>query len=468
MSSAMSSARTLAQPPTPNPAKQQATVPIEVMEVTGAPGESPTTETKPLSFIRYKALNTYRRLFSLVFLGNLAAFVFVAVKGASPTILIDAVAANLLASGLARQPLMVNLLFRALCLIPHSAPLRLRRLACKIFHLGGVHSGCGVAAFVWYVGFVAIYTQQYVPSPVNTAALVIAYAVLALLTFMIVVAYPSFRIKWHDWFELIHRFSSWLTIALVWALVLTVAAGSDQGMGMFLITSPAFWMLLISTLAIIHPWATLRRVEVIPEPLSDHAIRLHFNHTSIVFGQGMSVSKHPLRDWHSFAAFTDKYDNPETQFSMLVSKAGDWTSSVISEPPRYLWKRGVPVYGFGYVMKVFPRIILVTTGSGIGPCLSFIEDENRPAMRVIWQTRDPDATYGPRVLDLVRKLDPNPEIIRTSKQGGRVDLLPIAIRLYKEFNAEAIGVVSNMKLTKQLVYDLERHGIPAYGPIFDS
>ncbi|KAK8054662.1 hypothetical protein PG994_009729 [Apiospora phragmitis] len=395
---------------------------IDAIVADSAASSKPASpQSKPLAFLRYKVLNTYQRLFSLALLSNVAAFV----------------TRISLAAGIARQPLVVNLLFRTLCLVPHSAPLRLRHLACKIFHLGGVHSGCGVGAYAWYAGFLVYYTKGFVPAPTATAVLVIAYAVLVLLTFIVVVAYPKFRIVRHDWFELTHRFSSWATMAIVWALVLAVASGESPSMGGFLVTSPAFWMLVASTAAIIHPWLLLRRVEVVPEPLSTHAVRLHFSHTSVVFGQGMSVSKHPLRDWHSFAAFTDKCDTPDTQFSLL---------------------RGVPIYGFGYVMKVFPRIVLVTTGSGIGPCLSFIEDEKRPAMRI---------TYGPRVIELVKKMDPNPEIIDTSK-GGRRDLLPIAIRLYREFNAEAVGIISNGKVTRSLVYNLERRGIPAYGPIFDS
>ncbi|KAK7911697.1 hypothetical protein PG985_014178 [Apiospora marii] len=375
-------------------------------------------------------LNTYRRLFSLVFIANVAVFVAVAVRGPSPSTLIDAVAANLLASGLARQPLVVNLLFRTLCMIPQSAPLRLRRLACKIFHLGGVHSGCGVAAFVWYIGFVAYYTRDdFVPSsPTSVAVLVIAYAVLVLLACMIAVAYPQFRIVRHDWFELTHRFSSWATMLLVWALVLTMAAADEetQPMGMFLAISPAFWMLLVTTAAIIHPWLLLRRIEVVPEPLSKHAIRLHFTHTSVAFGQGLSVSQHPLRDWHSFAAFPNRHDSPATRFSLLVSRAGDWTAAAIAQPPRRLWTRGVPLHGFGYVLRLFPRVVLVTTGSGIGPCLSFLADEQRrPAMRVLWQTRDPAATYGARVLGLVRRMDPEPVVIDTSDGGGGGTCCPL-------------------------------------------
>lgn len=119
-------------------------------------------------------------------------------------------------------------------------------------------------------------------------------------------------------------------------------------------------------------------------------------------------------------------------------------------------------------MQLFPRIVLLTMGSGIGPCLSFIEDEKRPTMRVLWQTRDPAVTYDARVMELVRKMDPDPMIIDAWDGGGRRDLLPIAVRLYHKFNAEAVGVISNEVLTKTLVHELESQGIPAYGPIFDS
>lgn len=152
----------------------------------------------------------------------------------------------------------------------------------------------------------------------------------------------------------------------------------------------------------------------------------------------------------------------------MVSKAGDFTGGIIADPPQYIWKRSIPVYGFGKVMTLYSRMILVTTGSGIGPCLSFLGDlESAPTMRVVWQTRTPQQTYGKRVIDLVHKMDPNPLILDTT-QGGRIDMLPYVIKLYKEFNAEAVCVISNPKMTKHLVFELERRGILAMGPIFDS
>ncbi|KAL2148097.1 hypothetical protein VTH82DRAFT_2394 [Thermothelomyces myriococcoides] len=238
-------------------------------------------------------------------------------------------------------------------------------------------------------------------------------------------------------------------------------------MSAFLLNLPAFWILILLTVATIHPWLLLRRVPVRAEPLSDHAVRLHFSHATVRFGQGISVARHPLADWHSFASFTDQFDTPDSKFSCLVSKAGDWTRRAIAEPPTYLWKRGVPTYGFGYVFRMFDRIIVVTTGSGIGPCLSFIEDENRPAMRVVWQTKSPLRTYGQRTLDLVARMDPDPVVIDTSV-SGRVDMLPIVLKLYKDFDAQAVCVISNPPVTRGLVYALESRGIAAYGPIFDS
>jgi len=421
---------------------------------------------KRLGFLRYTALNVYRRLFSIAFVGNAIAFVIVMVKGATALDLVNAAAVNLAVCGLCRQPLVVNALFLAVCAVPRTAPIRLRRLACKLFHIGGVHSGTGIAAVVWYIGFAAVYTHLYVPSPLATAALVLIWLVLAFLLAIVIVAYPSFRFKRHDIFELTHRFSNWAILLCFWALVF-VLGHQEPSLSYFLLHLPAFWILILITLATIHPWVLLRRVAVVPEHLSPHAVRLHFNHTKVCFGQGVSIAKHPLRDWHSFASFTDRFDTPDTKFSCLVSKAGDWTRGAIKDQPTHLWVRGIPTYGFGYVLRMFPKIIVVTTGSGIGPCLSFIDDPNRPEMRVIWQTKAPLQTYGARTLDLVRRMDSDP-VIMDSSVTGRVNMLPIILKLYREFGAEAVAIISNVKMTKSLVFDLESRGIPALGPIFDS
>lgn len=125
------------------------------------------------------------------------------------------------------------------------------------------------------------------------------------------------------------------------------------------------------------------------------------------------------------------------------------------------------MYGFIHVMRVFRRVVIIATGSGIGPCLSWLSEKNRPPLRVLWQTRNPGRTYGSDVLNLVRQLDPNPLIIDTNS-SGRVDMVPMARELVREFDAEAVCVISNAVLTKKVVFQLEASGVPAFGPIFDS
>ncbi|KAJ5121479.1 uncharacterized protein N7515_009440 [Penicillium bovifimosum] len=445
--------------------------------------EAQTPQRKPKLFAstRYAILTLYRRLFTLVFCANLALFVVIMTTDQTLLALVNATAANLLACGLARQPLVVNAIFLIVCSIPRSAPLPLRRIAAKVYHYGGVHSGCGVASLVWYVGFVGVMSHQYwSPSAANAsiitsaAPVALAYIILVLLLAIIIVSHPAIRMKFHDYFELIHRFSGWLVVALFVALLLVISQqasqAQNQSLGRFLIELPAFWFLMITVAAIIQPWLFLRKVAVRAEPLSTHATRLHFDHAITTFGKGIQLAKHPLRDWHGFATFPDpapKIVDGKPTFSCLISKAGDWTTATIQQPPTHLWKRGVLIYGFAYAMRVFKRVIVVTTGSGIGPCLSFLGDDNRPALRVLWQTRAPQKTYGEGVLHMVHQMDPTPIILDTNK-CGRIDMVPIILKQVKDFKAEAVCVISNPMLTGRIVYELESRGTPAFGPIFDS
>ncbi|CAG8393615.1 unnamed protein product [Penicillium salamii] len=440
-------------------------------------------ERKRFSHARYVIFTVYRRLFTTVFCANLACFLYVMISDRQLLALVNATAVNLVACGLARHPMVVNAIYRIVCCLPRSAPLWLRRTAAKAAHYGGVHSGCGVASLIWYIGFVAMVSKtKFTSSPISpltpiqfsAAPIVLAYIILVLLMVMVIVAHPAIRRKFHDYFEFTHRFTSWLILALFVVLVMVfaheVAPAQKDTLGHFLINLPAFWLLIAAVLAVAHPWLLLRKVPVTAEPLSTHAVRLHFNHTAISFAKGVQVTKHPLRDWHSFAGFPDPDPTGKSNlksWSIVVSKAGDWTADTIANPPTHLWKRGALMRGVGYGLRLFNRIIIVTTGSGIGPCLGFLGDENRPAIKVIWQTRTPVKTYGQDVVDLVHKMGPDPIIWDTSTDG-RIDMLPLVRQQVKEFEAEAVFVISNPSMTQKIVYEFESQGIPAYGPIFDS
>ena len=48
------------------------------------------------------------------------------------------------------------------------------------------------------------------------------------------------------------------------------------------------------------------------------------------------------------------------------------------------------------------------------------------------------------------------------------DLVQLAYETCRDFDAEAIFVVSNKTTTWRVVHEIERLGIPAFGPISDS
>lgn len=253
------------------------------------------------SWVRWTALNTYRRLFSIVFVANLIAYIYVWSRQRELLTFINGAAANLLVCGLARQPLVTNSFYTIACQLPKSAPLLLRKLAAKVYTFAGVHSGTGVSCCVWYITFVGFLTYQYMKDLPHdaaiTAVLVLAYLVMVLLCGIVVAAYPAIRTKYHDYFEWIHRFSGWAAILMFWPLLLTYSSTQRPSMGGFLVRQPTFWILVVLTAAIIQPWTKLRKVKVTPEKLSSHAIRLHFDFANPKLGQGISISRHPLRDW---------------------------------------------------------------------------------------------------------------------------------------------------------------------------
>lgn len=429
-------------------------------------------------YIRWNFFSVYRKLFAVVLVVNLAVLIsFVARKQKStPTGLtvsntLDAVSINLLFAILMRQEHVVNLLFLLSSSLPTTAPLLLRRWVAKIYSYGGLHSGCAVAALTWYIAFAGVLTRSFAIKAeplVPISAVVITYANVALFLLISGFAHPAVRMKMHDHFETTHRFAGWIAVALFWAQIIILENATRRvPLGMTLIRSPAFWALVVITLCLFYPWIRLRRRTVRPEFLSNHAVRLHFDYTSLDFCMGVRLTTDPLTETHSFATIPEP--NNAKGFSVVISNAGDWTKRIIGEQPTKMWVKGAPAYGVLRIAVIFKVFVVVTTGSGIGPCLSLLQ--GRPDLvgrvRVLWSTPNPLQTYGQEIIDAVLRADPEAMIINT-RSSGRPDMVALTYDLYKKAQAEAVVVISNPSLTRKVVYGMETRGVPAYGPIFDS
>lgn len=289
---------------------------------------------------------------------------------------------------------------------------------------------------------------------------------LAILVLLVVMALPKNRERFHDNFELIHRFGGWAALLLFWmqSLIFINDQKGEVSLGGALSSSPGFWMLVILTGSIILPWLRLKKVPIEVEKPSSHVALVKFNHGVTPFpGSSTPVSLNPLAEWHSFA----NVPTPgEEGFRLTISRAGDWTGSFIDNPPSHVWVRGIPTAGVANIEKLFKRVVYVATGSGIGPCLPHLLAQDVPA-HLVWSTRSPRKTYGDALIDEILAAEPSATIWDTT-ESGKPDMVKLAYLAYRYFDAEAVIIISNQKLTYQVVHGLETRGIPAYGAIWDS
>ncbi|KLO16789.1 nonribosomal peptide synthetase 12 [Schizopora paradoxa] len=418
--------------------------------------------------IRHQIFTLYRRLFGVVFVTNMAIFIASLAKGGlNAQQLGQIVVANLFCAILMRQDYVVNAFFNVFCAVPTSWPLCIRRVCARVYHIGGLHSGCAISGVVWLVYFTGQATSEFVHGGrTSLLTLVLSYWILFLLIGIVIFAFPKVRSVAHDKFERTHRFLGWSATAFVWAQVVSLIndyRAPGESLGHALVMAPPFWLVVVLTMSIILPWIRLRKVPVRAEVLSTHAVRLYFDYVTPVPGTFTRISRSPLMEWHGFATVPE----PGMKgYSLVVSRAGDWTSSAIENPPTHLWVRGIPTCGVLRIVPLFRRVVFVATGSGIGPCAPCILEQRVP-IRLLWTSPNVRKTFGDKLVDSILEKSPN-AVIYDTRTHGKPDMVKLTYRLVREFEAEAVCVISNQKLTRKVVYGMMSRGIPAFGAIWDS
>ncbi|GAB2965799.1 ferredoxin reductase domain-containing protein [Saccharothrix stipae] len=357
--------------------------------------------------------------------------------------LADLVVVNVALAVLIRQQHVINLLFRLATSAPTTWPLRVRWTLGKVYHFGGLHVGAALCATAWFAVLAWVLADP------------LTWTILGLLTAMVVFALPALRARRHDVFERVHRFAGWTVLVLF-----AVHASRQPGF----VGSTQFWLLLLVVTSVVLPWTRLRRVPVRITRPSRHVALVSFDHGVTPFaGSSTAVSRNPLLEWHSFA----NVPTPgRPGFRLTISRAGDWTGSLIDDLPTHLWVKGVPTAGVGNIDKLFTRVVWVATGSGIGPCLPHLLSRETPS-RLVWSTRTPRETYGDELVDEIEAVQPD-ALVWDTVRDGKPDLVELALRAHREFDAEAVICISNKKTTWHVVEELEARGVPAFGAIWDS
>jgi hypothetical protein len=418
----------------------------------------------------------YNRLAALMLAVNIAiAFYGVAVAdwwtstGTDLRAIAMAAQVNLAVAVAVRQQYIINALAWLVTRPPTSWPLRVRWALGKYYHFGGLHVGAAVAGTLWYFALVVSMLRDALSgiSTVSNAHVVLAITIVIAFAVMVVMALPRLRASQHDRFEVTHRFCGWTALVLVWANTMLFVNGQrgDESLGAALMCAPSFWLVMATAGLALWPWLLLRRVPITYEQPSSHAVVLRLDH-GITPGIGTTrpISRHPLVGWHHFANVPAAPGTPG--YRMVVSRAGDWTAAFVDSPPTHVWIRGIPTMGVANVRKLFTKVVLVATGSGIGPMLGHLLDTSVPS-RLVWVTKNPRRTYGDQLIDEIEAAQPDATIWDTSERG-KPDVLALAYAAYVESGAEAVVCIANRTVTWEVVHGLEQRGIPAFGPIWDS
>ncbi|KAK0487652.1 hypothetical protein IW261DRAFT_632549 [Armillaria novae-zelandiae] len=416
---------------------------------------------------RLQAFSIYRRLFSVVFITNMGIFIAYAIRGYHSQKIALVTVANIFIAILMRQELVINTLFLIFCSVPQSWPFFIRKTAARVYHLGGIHSGAASSAVVWLILLAVQATRERVNNlGTSTATVALTYIILFFLVGIVLFAYPALRIKRHDAFERIHRFLGWTATALVWAQVvlLTNDYKGDKTLGSALVHSAAFWLMIILSLSLVLPWTKLRKVPVRSEVLSSHAIQLFVDYgPHPVPGSFQRFSTDPLNEWHSFATIAIP---GQSGFSIIISQAGDWTTETITNPPKEIYVRGMPTCGALRIIPLFKKVLFVATGSGIAPFTPHIMS-GKVDHKLFWMAPNTRATFGDPLVDLIIENSPGAVVYDTRKHG-KPNIVKLTNRFVDEFKPECVCVISNQKITENVVYGLRSRGILAFGAIFDS
>lgn len=437
------------------------------------PTKLPEKRSKLRRATKYPFFSPYRRLALTIALIN-CTLLFVGIGrdfALSLSFLGYMTISNIFVSIMIRNQHIINLLFW-LAICPRSvAPLWMRWSLGKVYHFGGLHSGCSVAGSIWFAIFTVTASVKLArgSAGVSGATVLVTYQLLLLLAIMIILALPKNRARYHNTFEASHRFLGWTSLALFWVHTgLFINDGRDPAAYTFLasfIRSPSPYLLFIITFSVAQTWGYLRKLPVEITKPSNHTIIVKFSKglSNPFAGTATTISLDPLTEWHSFATI----EKPgEEGFRVIISRAGDWTSRVIDNPPSHFYIKGIATAGMARVGLLFSRVLYVATGSGIGPCLPHFLAKEVPS-HLFWSTRTPADTFGENFVNEILEAVPD-AVIHDTVKLGKPDMVERTYALWKHFNCEAVVVISNQKLTRKIVYGMESRGIPAFGAIWDS
>ncbi|KAH8107206.1 hypothetical protein BXZ70DRAFT_885318 [Cristinia sonorae] len=451
------------------------TIPVpEKKETPAAPPAKPAPKPKKKvsKWILWQLwFNTYRKLFTFCFSINMIA-IGLAASGHFPYAVKynGAMAvANFNFAILMRNEIFGRLLYLFVnTLFAKWTPLKFR-LGCTsvLQHLGGIHSGCAVSGVAWLVlKMVHIYDARHI-NHVSILTVGLLTNVAVFLTAC--AAIPWVRNTHHNVFERHHRFIGWIALFLTWGFtIMSDIYDTDTQTwnldGKHLVKQQDFWYVMGMTLFIALPWICTREVEVDIELPSPKVAVVRFRRG---MQQGLlgRISRSAVKEYHAFGIISE--GTHAKYHYMICGVQGDFTRSLVNDPPKTLWTRELKFAGVSNTSTLYKRGIRICTGTGIGAALSTCIQS--PYWYLIWIGSDQEKTFGPTISGLIhRYVEPERLLLWDSKlRGGRPDTMKILKEVYKSWDAEVVFITSNYIGNSEMMQGCKEAGIPCFGTLWD-
>ncbi|WCJ27166.1 Adenylate-forming reductase 03009 [Euphorbia peplus] len=446
---------------------------IELKEIT-LPKAAPRKQHSRLSVILLDQglFTVYKRLFVFSLTLNIIGLVLAATGNfqyARNRATLFSIA-NILALTLCRSEAFLRIVFWvAVKVLGRSwIPLPVKTATTSLLQsLGGIHSGCGISSIAWLVYSIVLTLKDR--ENTSSEIISVACAILALLFFAALAAFPLVRHLHHNVFERTHRFAGWTALALVWIFVVLTTSydpntkSYSDKIGSRLIRQQEFWFTFAITVFIAIPWVTIRRVPVKISAPSGHASLIKFE-GGVKAGILGRISPSPLSEWHAFGIISDGKD----EHMMLAGAVGDFTKSLVANPPSHLWVRQVHFAGLPYLVNMYDRVLLVATGSGICVFLSFLLQPCRANVCVLWVAKGIEQNFGIEIKEMMSRHPKDKVIVHDTAILGRPNVSQMSVECANKWGAEVVIVTSNPEGSRDVVDACKDAGIAAFGPIWDS
>ncbi len=386
---------------------------------------------------------------------------------------------NILVAVLVRNELILHLLYRLAVWTSVKIGYGKYYFNSSVHYIGGVHASCATWGLLWVIvdqwqqlgnpnNFISMTSSQ---DPISIA---ISSILLTLLVIIIITALPSVRDKFHDTFEISHRYLGWssLIILVLYQIRFQFIVALNQAYPLgTLLTNPVLLMVALMVFSVFLPWMSVQCFDNFGMHCPSQGVLVVTFPGRADVGSFARISLDSV-EWHSFSVARTSFDKEtgKSKIHLIIGAVGDWTKNLIRQVekgnlPKRLWVRRVKPPGFMFSINAYSRVVVIATGAGIAPVIPHVI-ENGHKLCIVWIGNNHKETYGEELWSL---LDSHSRCnIFDTGIHGRPNVEQLAIQTVRDFEAQAVFCVSNKAVTKKVVETCLAKGIPAYGATWDS